>query len=81
MENPDKFFYGNREFKVLFRGSQCKFSMYENVAKLPCGKVTVTKLPCGEVTGNRLITVTTVYPLLLTVEPLSVLSVRNKSLS
>ena len=28
--------------------------MYESVAKLPCGEVTVAKLPCGEVTGNRL---------------------------
>ena len=27
--------------------------MYESVAKLPCGEVTVAKLPCGEVTGNR----------------------------
>ena len=27
--------------------------MYESVAKLPCGKVTVAKLPCGEVTGNQ----------------------------
>ena len=27
--------------------------MYESVAKLPCGKVTVAKLPCGKVTGNR----------------------------
>ena len=26
--------------------------MYESVAKLPCGEVTVAKLPCGEVTGN-----------------------------
>ena len=26
--------------------------MYESVAKLPCGKVTVANLPCGEVTGN-----------------------------
>ena len=26
--------------------------MYENVAKLPHGKVTVAKLPCGKVTGN-----------------------------
>ena len=32
---------------------QCKFSMYESVAKLPCGEVTVAKLPCGEVTGSR----------------------------
>ena len=47
-------FYGNREFKVLFRCRQCKFSMYESVAKLPCGEVTVAKLPCGEVTGNPL---------------------------
>ena len=28
--------------------------MYESVAKLPCGEVTVAKLPCGEVTGNRI---------------------------
>ena len=28
--------------------------MYESVAKLPCGEVTVAKLPCGKVTGNRL---------------------------
>ena len=28
--------------------------MYESVAKLPCGEVTVAKLPCGEVTGNHL---------------------------
>ena len=27
--------------------------MYESVAKLPCGEVTVAKLPCGEVTGNH----------------------------
>ena len=27
--------------------------MYESVAKLPCGEVTVAKLPCGEVTGNQ----------------------------
>ena len=27
--------------------------MYESVAKLPCGKVTVAKLPCGKVTSNR----------------------------
>ena len=26
--------------------------MYESVAKLPCGEVTVAKLPCSEVTGN-----------------------------
>ena len=50
MEKPDSIFYDNREFKVLFRCRQCKFSMYESVAKLPCGKVTVAKLPCGEVT-------------------------------
>ena len=29
--------------------------MYESVAKLPCGEVTVAKLPCDEVTGNRLL--------------------------
>ena len=29
--------------------------MYESVAKLPCGEVTVAKLPCGEVTGNHAI--------------------------
>ena len=40
---------------MLFRYRQCKFSMYESVAKLPCGKVTVAKLPCGEVTGNRVL--------------------------
>ena len=50
----DKIFNGNREFKVLFPCRQCKFSMYESVAKLPCGEVTVAKLPCGEVTGNPL---------------------------
>ena len=27
--------------------------MYESVAKLPCGEVTVAKLPYGEVTGNH----------------------------
>ena len=27
--------------------------MYESVAKLPGGEVTVAKLPCGEVSGNR----------------------------
>ena len=27
--------------------------MYESVAKLPCGEVTVAKLPCGEVAGNQ----------------------------
>ena len=27
--------------------------MYDSVAKLPCGEVTVAKLPCGEVTGNQ----------------------------
>ena len=27
--------------------------MYESVAKLPCGEVTVAKLPCDEVTSNR----------------------------
>ena len=64
MEKPDKIFYDNREFKVLFRCRQCKFSMYESVAKLPCGEVTgspsstspsqsVAKLPCDEVIGNR----------------------------
>ena len=53
MEKPDKSFYDNREFKVLFRCRQCKFSMHESVAKLPCGEVTVAKLPSGEVTGNR----------------------------
>ena len=31
--------------------------MYESVAKLPCGEVTVAKLPCGEVTGNPLVLV------------------------
>ena len=35
---------GNRKFKVLFRCRQCKFSMYESVAKLPCGEVTAAKL-------------------------------------
>ena len=54
VEKPDKIFYHNREFKVLFRCRQCKFSMYDSVAKLPCDEVTVAKLPCGEVTGNRL---------------------------
>ena len=53
VEKPDKNFYNNQEFKVLFWCRQCKFSMYESVAKLPCGKVTVAKLPCGEVTGNH----------------------------
>ena len=43
-EKPDKIFYDNREFKVLFRCRQCKFSMYESVAKLPRGKVNVAKL-------------------------------------
>ena len=28
--------------------------MYESVAKLPCGEVTVAKLPCGEVTVAKL---------------------------
>ena len=28
--------------------------MYESVAKLPRGEVTVAKLPCGEVTGNQM---------------------------
>ena len=27
--------------------------MYESVAWLPCGEVTVAKLPCDEVTGNQ----------------------------
>ena len=54
MEKLDKIFYYNWEFKVLFRCRQCKFSMYESVAKLPCGEVTVAKLPCGEVTGNHM---------------------------
>ena len=40
---------------MLFRCRQCKFLMYESVAKLPCDKVTVAKLPCGEVTGNRVL--------------------------
>ena len=31
--------------------------MYESVAKLPCGEVTVAKLPCGEVTGNQTVPV------------------------
>ena len=44
LEKPDQIFYGNREFKVLFRCRQCKFLMYESVAKLPCGEVTVAKL-------------------------------------
>ena len=35
--------------------------MYESVAKLPCGEVTVAKLPCGEVTGNRTVPVLPVY--------------------
>ena len=43
VEKPDKIFYDNRGFKVLFWCGQCKFSMYDSVAKLPC----------GEVTGNR----------------------------
>ena len=41
MEKPDEIFYDNREFKVLFRCRQCKFSMYESVAKLPRGEVTI----------------------------------------
>ena len=40
LKKPDKIFYGNWEFKVLFLCRQCKFSMYESVAKLPCGEVT-----------------------------------------
>ena len=51
-KKPDKIFYGNREFKVLFWCRRCKFSMCESVVKLPFGEVTVAKLPCGEVTGN-----------------------------
>ena len=38
-----KIFYGNREFKVLFRCRQCKFSMYESVAKLLATLVGPTK--------------------------------------
>ena len=41
--------------------------MYESVAKLPCGEVTVAKLPCGEVTGNlrdtRQLETVAVFPL------------------
>ena len=40
-----KIFYDNWEFKVLFRCRQCKFLMYESVAKLSRGKVTMVKLP------------------------------------
>ena len=39
-KSPIKFFYGNQKFKVLFRCRPYKFSIYESVAKLPCGKVT-----------------------------------------
>ena len=34
VKKPDKIFFDNREFKVLFWCRQCKFSMYESVAKL-----------------------------------------------
>ena len=38
LEKRDKIFYDNREFKALFLCRQYKISMYENVAKLSCGK-------------------------------------------
>ena len=60
MEKPNKIFYDNREFKVLFRCRQCKFSMYESVAKLPCGEIImwrnhhVAKLLATVYTGTKL---------------------------
>ena len=44
LEKPDKIFYGNREFKVLFWCRQCKFLMYESVAKLLWRSYHVAKL-------------------------------------
>ena len=44
LKKPNKIFYDNQEFKVLFWCRQCNFLMYESVAKLPRGKVTEAKL-------------------------------------
>ena len=44
MEKLDKIFYDNQEFNVLFRCRQCKFSMYESVAKLLRQSYHVAKL-------------------------------------
>ena len=42
--SPIKFFTTTWKLNILFRCRQCKFSKYESVAKLPCGRVTVAKL-------------------------------------
>ena len=55
-KSPIKFFMTAGNLKSCFGCRQCKFSMYESVAKLPCSEVTVAKLPCGEVAGNRYMT-------------------------
>ena len=54
MKKSNNIFHDNREFKVLFWCRQCKFSMYESVAKLLWQSYHVAKLLATEKTGPNI---------------------------